>query len=597
MKHTTITKNAIIIILIISMFSFNAYAVNAYANYSEICNSKIDDKLQESMSNSIYNQEFSVTIWFDTQEIKVNKASIIESVYSNQNISTAEQIENLSVSEKLNIVHEIREKNAIESQKALNNYISKNLHLINKYSTISYISKYAPCIKANLTSKEIVNLSKNQNITNIYLSETIESEQLLNKSREAIRAHTVQTNSILGQTGDGVRIGLIDEEFPDLRRDALASADIVLNTTSTSYPTENHATHTAEIIVSQGSNICAKGIAPDATLYCTTVHNNSEGYFNSLDWLVDKGVDIVNISLDWSILDSNNNPIRNQYYSYSQILDYYSAQYLITFVVANGNSGTAGVGSPAMSYNAISVGNINDNNTSSVSDDSINATSSHINIANLTNIPSKPDLCAPGTNISVDTLSVSGTSFSAPHVAGAAALIGEVDPLLLLSPVAIKATLIAGVSPNFRFVPSQRTVTTNTSNPPESYIQCGAGLIDCRRSAMLAKSYQADFAVFNETETEFSFTITCSANAKTRVALAFEKTTPMVNDIIHLYYMDNLDLYVYSPTGQLIGSSTTTNNNVEIVDFTASVSGEYTVKIKRVATENPSDVRFAYAWL
>ena len=43
--------------------------------------------------------------------------------------------------------------------------------------------------------------------------------------------------------------------------------------------------------------------------------------------------------------------------------------------------------------------------------------------------------------------------------------------------------------------------------------------------------------------------------------------------------MANLDLYVYDPRGNLIGTSTLIYNNYEIVQFAPEVTGNYTIVI------------------
>jgi hypothetical protein len=43
--------------------------------------------------------------------------------------------------------------------------------------------------------------------------------------------------------------------------------------------------------------------------------------------------------------------------------------------------------------------------------------------------------------------------------------------------------------------------------------------------------------------------------------------------------MANLNLYVYDPNGTLVGSSTTSMGNFEIVQFIPTVSGNYRIEI------------------
>ncbi len=519
-------------------------------------------------------------------------------IFEERKINSLDEIKELTVEQKFEIVSEYRNRNKIIMKNLCEENYNNNRESFVKFGSVKYVDTYAPFIFMELSKKEIITLSTRSNITHIFYTPQIQAELLLHTSREVTRANIVQTNGNFGQSGNGVNLGLIDRAFPVTNRPALLDANITLDPSFSSNIVNSHATNIAEIMVSQGANNCAKGLAPDANLYCTILPTTAESIIPNIHWLIDNNVDIVNISLDLSSIDRNGNPIYNNYNENSYLIDYYSANYLLTFVVACGNFSTNGVSDPAIAYNVISVGNLDDQRTSSRTDDQIHYTSSHINQSNITNLPSKPDICAPGTNILLDLQEYTGTSYAAPHVAASAALIGETDPMLLLSPVALKATLVAGTNPSLSFTPSQKQITTDVNNPPESYIQCGAGLVDCVRSGYIAKFYQYDFGVFGKATTENTFTINLDSNKETRVALTFEKSfSTNSNGFVESNCNNNLDLYIYDVNGNLVCSSTTTNNNVEIVDFTPASNGNYTIKICRQATTNPSDVRFAYAWL
>ncbi len=123
----------------------------------------------------------------------------------------------------------------------------------------------------------------------------------------------------------------------------------------------------------------------------------------------------------------------------------------IVFVAAAGNCGCynayhGGMGLLANAEGVITVSAVDDNNTVEVDDDSIAPYSSYGNLT--PGSPPKPDIAAPGTNIMQDTWHgcmspgdiASGTSFAAPHVAGAAALLLEVAPEI--GPDSVKTLLI-----------------------------------------------------------------------------------------------------------------------------------------------------------
>jgi len=111
-------------------------------------------------------------------------------------------------------------------------------------------------------------------------------------------------------------------------------------------------------------------------------------------------------------------------------------------VIAAGNEGELGlytIGSPGTSANAITVGAIDDMR------DYIAYFSSRGPVGYGTGQYIKPDVVAPGTNITStvvggDYKSYSGTSMAAPHVSGTAALLLQADPTL--TPTDIKQKLM-----------------------------------------------------------------------------------------------------------------------------------------------------------
>ncbi len=96
-----------------------------------------------------------------------------------------------------------------------------------------------------------------------------------------------------------------------------------------------------------------------------------------------------------------------------------------TITVSAGNQGLVSIDDSTTAYNAIAVANVNDQGTTERSNDVVHSTSSR---GPTPGGRRKPDIAAPGTGIfSTSTLggfeSVTGTSYSSPAIAGAAALL------------------------------------------------------------------------------------------------------------------------------------------------------------------------------
>src|SRR3989344_864960 len=179
-----------------------------------------------------------------------------------------------------------------------------------------------------------------------------------------------------------------------------------------------HVTHVAGIV---GANGSARGVAPDVTLVAYKVLDVwGSGYSSDVIAAIENasaaGYDIISLSLGAS---------GNADDAMSTAVDA-AVNAGAVVVVAAGNSGPSAqtIGSPGTARLAITVGNTNKT-------DELRPTSSRG--PNPITLELKPELTAPGVDIvslalgsgnATDT----GTSMSAPHVSGAAALILQVHP-------------------------------------------------------------------------------------------------------------------------------------------------------------------------
>ena len=319
------------------------------------------------------------------------------------------------------------------------------------------------------------------------------------------------------------------------------------------------------------------------------------------------GGELLGMLLNSAIYNSYTTTANEEAYLITYLIDNYVNNSYVTFAIAAGNSGKKGIPFPFLSYNGIVVGNIDDNGTSSISDDSLNANSSYYNELTPT-YASKPDLCAPGTIIDVNGtdkvyindpinninqyVESTGTSFSAPIVAGAAALMCEQQPILLTCPSAIKAIMTAGVfTSKHCYVPSERILTTDEESPASSYIQYGAGILNCVANGLILINETYDLGYFLPNFTQSNDQLELLGQKNVRISLAYALNTDDYN-----MTLDNFDIYLYDSTGTLIGSSTTSFNNVEIIDVYIPTSGTYTLKTVRTSSTNKT-VLMGMAWL
>ncbi|RLK58109.1 S8 family serine peptidase [Actinokineospora cianjurensis] len=263
------------------------------------------------------------------------------------------------------------------------------------------------------------------------------SKPALDVSVPQIGAPTAWEN---GYTGRGVTVGVldtgIDGTHPDLAGKVVESRDF----TGTGPADQiGHGTHVAGIIAGTGaaSGGRFRGVAPDADLVsgkvCTAIGCQDSAVIAGLEWIAPK-VRVANLSLGGGYSDGTD-PL-------SRAVDSLTARYGTLFVASAGNDRSLGnpdplasVTTPAAADSAIAVGSVTTEDTTSPFSP---------RQPRKRDYAVKPDIAAPGSDIvsarvvgtpagdraPVDEhyAALSGTSFAAPHVSGAAALLAQRRP-------------------------------------------------------------------------------------------------------------------------------------------------------------------------
>lgn len=195
----------------------------------------------------------------------------------------------------------------------------------------------------------------------------------------------------------------------------------------------------------------------------------------------------------------------------------------------------------------------------------------------------KPEISAPGVNITAGGYTKHGTSMAAPHAAAFLATLtgSNAYSWMLDHPALIKAHLMA------------------TARDPivGTFDQVGAGGIDMNNAFFNWKGWWREGANFSWFDGNQEIRVTLNLDKSSsivRVALAWltrgSYTLARLNDTVPIG-MD-LDLRVLTPSGTTACFSSSAANPYEICSFAPAVTGTYTVVVKRHANRDIfNDVR------
>jgi hypothetical protein len=413
----------------------------------------------------------------------------------------------------------------------------------------------APLLHASLTRDAIERLRDAEEVDRIYLP--VINEPMLFAERQAIFAHVVNNRGI---NGSGVNVAAIEVGGKiNTANPFLAGAS--QNTTYSCM--SSHSAAVGGILTSTHST--ETGVAPGAALF---VSGSCGGAQDEIEFSADVAV-LLNaraLNLSFGYLALGLMQAQDRYYD-SLVINNFR-----TVVAAAGNDGNGWhVSSPGTAYNVIAVGAYDE------ATHQMAGFSSGADPGSTHGDREKPEVAAPGvdfistTNASPFIGSVgSGTSFAAPMVTGTAALLMDRNAALQMWPEAVKAILMA-------------TAWNNIEGSGRLSELDGAGAIFADDADLVAGHTRGDWVGVNYpcfTATDITvLTMSLTAGQRVRAAIAWD-TDPNYSDY-DLRPSADLDLLVDGPSGGVVASSSSFDNNYEIVDFVAPSTGTHAIRVHK----------------
>jgi len=466
--------------------------------------------------------------------------------------------------------------------------------------SVDYVSNEAPVVYATLPATVINELQAQTYVAAIYEQENAQTT-LYSAARTAAAPWTWSR----GITGNGITVAVL--EVPD----NAGNSGIAVNNpyvSATAHYDGNtregdHATEVAGVIAS--THTTDRGVAYGATLLSANAKGGQERHvIAAADWAIKNGANIINGSFG---VPCDDRSIASQ----DKYFDWVVWKERKTVVIAAGNLRSQcntiyNVSSPGKAYNVITVGAKDDKNTAETEadtqDDQFCAFSLYVDPETTSSNRLKPEVVAVGQRINSTIpqspwigTEVAGTSFSAPIVAGQAALMMQRSNWLTFSPEAVKA----GIMTTARWTSLKDDVDPSQQ---ASIDKMGVGAVDTTAAdnSLINGRIQGLYlhkADFTNDDYDINFDVTVPERIRVIIVWSSHPSRVWItNWILHDRLESDFDLTVRAPNGQVFGSYAD-EANYEIVEFQAPVTGTYRARIHLSRWDNSSmEERVGFAW-
>lgn len=613
---------SILIIVVLLMVSIcSTYAgVGAVSTAGDT--SKIDSALLKELEGMDSDDSIDVSVWttdIDTSTVDETMSNEITKMSKENNVLDKAVGDNIGRNESdITKADKLSELTAdqidslvmLEREEKSKLYEKQNYEMIKKIlkvdsnkavksasvdnTEVQYVSKYAPNFEATLTKSEILNIIKNDEVTDIFISvndsftddnysNNISDVSELSSSEEIDdwyfdNTGITELRDNYGLDGTGMKVGTIEGIVPDASLPCFANANI----TNREYddihysgaPINGHINFTTSFMAAVTDNYT--GAIPNAHFFSASTNNPDGEMKGAFEWVISQGVNVITSSV---YLGHDNN---NEYGDYAKWLDHIMYQHNVVFVMMGPNGTEMITGS--MAYNTILVGNANRNNEM------------YSGFLSGSNLPCKPDILAPGDGLSTCLGTSGGTSVAAPIAASAAVQLIQYSQNLKLYPMMTKAILLNGAN----YLGEE-----NPCNIPMSFNafkrEGGAGVLNVKDSLSVIDSLNMYMSTCTNTNSSYTYSnaiyvsdadINNNKKIKVTQCSAKENTVDgdhvsgnVTNNIINCYRVDvtnrsnNDNWYSYDYY----------DNKVSVY-FTPEDSGYYDIKVTCLtpSTNRPS---------
>ena len=466
----------------------------------------------------------------------------------------------------------------------------------NQGYSVDYVSSKVPAVYTALPSTVINELQAQTYVAAIYAQET--GELLMDS---AVRTSAAPWTWERGITGEGIKIAVLENDGVAFDNPYLYGDQYYIGWWKR---VGDHATQVAGVAGANHSQY--SGIAYGAEILSANALTLLESHaVAAADWAIDAGADIINASFGTTCGGTSIT-------SYDKYFDWVVWEKKKTVTVSAGNvrdrcSSNHNVSSPGKAYNVITVGAKDDKNTAQtevdVGDDQFSYFSCYVDPDTASSNRLKPEVVAVGQRILtmstadpwVGVDEIAGTSFSAPIVAGQAALMMQRKDWLTYSPEAVKA----GIMTTARWTALKDDVDPSKQ---ASIDKMGVGAIDTTAAdnSLINGRIRGLYLRENDFSNgyyDINFDVTVPERIRVIIVWSSHPSRVWItNWILHDRLESDFDLTVRAPNGQVFGSYAD-EANYEIVEFQAPVTGTYRARIHLSRWDNSSmEERVGFAW-